>query len=104
VNIPWQTYLLVVIVAVLFMIEYRVTQIHLKLTERQRLKEKKEKDSLKAWFRDIDAKKRAWDSLSEEDQARFNDFYYEHAVGKISDEVFEQMKKDLHDKSNGVLE
>jgi hypothetical protein len=68
------------------------------------LKEQKEKAEMKAFWRDIDLKKKAWDRLSEEDQARFNDFYYEHTVGKISDEVFEQMKKELHDKSNGVLE
>jgi hypothetical protein len=51
----------------------------------------------------VHSHKEAWNKLSEADKARFNDFHYEHTIGKISDADYEAMKKELSDKTNGIL-
>ena len=103
-NMNFQTLLLVGILVVLILIYAKVSEIYLKLTERQRLAEQKNKQSMEAFIRGIDLRKKAWDGLSEADKARFNDFHYEHAIGKMSDDEYQNMKAELLDKSNGILE
>jgi hypothetical protein len=74
------------------------------MTERQRLAEKKKEESMLAFIRQIDRRKAVWMNLSEQDKARFNDFHYEHAVGRITDAEYESMKKELHDKTCGAVD
>jgi hypothetical protein len=99
-TITFSVWLMIGILVVLILIYSRINDIYRKLTERQRVVEEKRKRS----FRRMSLEIEAWKNLPEIDKSRFNDFYYEHAVGKISDEEFEKMKEELRHKTNGILE
>jgi len=95
----WILYFTIVAILVALVAIYsRLTEIYLKLTERDR----REKEKLQRWHDAATRRSEAWKKLSEEDKARFNDFYYDHAVGKISDAEFEAMRKELSEKTNGI--
>ena len=100
-NINLQTWLLIGILFVLVLIYWRATDIYLRLTERQRLADEKKQAQMKAWLRESDLRIKAWANLSEQDKDRFNDFHYEHCIGKISDEEYDSMKKEFYEKTGG---
>jgi hypothetical protein len=97
-------WLLIGILVILLLIFWRLTEIYLKLTERQRLTEQKKTALFQANIQRADLETKAWHALSAEDKARFNDFHYEHAMGEISDEQYEKMKEELREKTGGVLQ
>ena len=97
-------WLLAVMIMLLILIYSKLTDIYDKMTERQRVKEKRDKERTEAFYRRSDLGREAWAKLSPEDQARFNDFHYEHAIGKISDADYEAMKRELHEKTNGLCD
>jgi hypothetical protein len=103
VQIDWMKLSIVAILILLGLIYLRLTDIYQKLTQRERLAEEKRQRSLEAFRRMVHSHKEAWNKLSEADKARFNDFHYEHTIGKISDADYEAMKKELSDKTNGIL-
>jgi formiminotetrahydrofolate cyclodeaminase len=93
---------LAAIIVLLALIFFRLSEIFAKLTERQRLAEEKKRQSVEAYIKRSDRAREAWSKLSEDDRARFNDFHYEHAIGKISDQDYDTMKKELNEKTNGL--
>jgi hypothetical protein len=92
------TFLLALILVTLFLVYLKLDAIFSKLTERDRARKKRVKDTLIRW----DLEQKAWDRLSEDDKARFNDFHYEHAVGQIDDDQYEKMKQELSEKTDGL--
>jgi hypothetical protein len=97
-------YSLIAIIVLLALIYFRVSQIFAKLTERQRLAEDRSRQRFEGYVKRSERAREAWAKLSEDDRARFNDFHYEHAIGHISDEDYAAMKKELHEKTNGLCD
>ena len=96
----WMLWFTFCILVALVAIYSRLTEIYRKLTERDR----REKEKLQRWHDAAMRRSEAWAKLSAEDKARFNDFRYDHAVGKIGDAEFEAMRKELSEMTNGSLD